>query len=115
MKKWQDEVLHSERFKWAEKETGKDHYCRNEMSTSSDKEKLYDDDDISMDIKDDETKFAFLWPYFEFIINVLTSDIAVVAYLGVMIFGILYTLYYVFLNHEMMRLARSKSGYSLVQ
>ena len=115
MKKWQDEVLHSERFKWAFKEIGRAHYCRKEMSTTiDDKQKLYDDDDVYLVIKKDENKFAFLIPYYNFFISVVTSDLATILYIGIILFSVLYGIYYLFVNHEILRLARTKSGYSLV-
>eukprot|EP00596_Hydrurales_sp_CCMP1899_P006927 CAMPEP_0119046456 /NCGR_PEP_ID=MMETSP1177-20130426/46711_1 /TAXON_ID=2985 /ORGANISM="Ochromonas sp, Strain CCMP1899" /LENGTH=388 /DNA_ID=CAMNT_0007019629 /DNA_START=277 /DNA_END=1440 /DNA_ORIENTATION=+ len=52
-KRWQDEVLHSERFKWAFKQIGRDHYCQKDMNTNP-AQIDYEDDDIYEDIKRDE-------------------------------------------------------------
>ena len=115
MKKWQDEVLHSERFKWASKTLGRSHYCRNVMSNTIDDknfENFEDDDDGYMDIRKDEDKFAFLIPYYNYFLEMITSDVAAMIYIFLIIIGIVYLCYYLVVNHQI--LSRTKSGYSLV-
>ena len=114
MKKWQDEVLHSERFKWAFKPLSRSHYCRNTMSNTIDDKNFEDDDDGYMDIGRDENKFAFLIPYYNYFIEMATSNVAAMFYIFLIIIGIIYLFYYIFINHEILRLSRTKSGYSLV-
>ena len=67
-----------------------------------------------LQIKEDEHKFQWLWDYWEAAAVYLWSDVAITLYVGVCVLAVLYLLYYLFLNHEILRLSRTKSGYSLV-
>ena len=77
-------------------------------------ENFEDDDDYYLDFKKDESKFTFLIPYYDFFIEIITSDIAAIFYIITIMIGIIYLFYYIFVNHEILRLSRTKSGYSLV-
>jgi hypothetical protein len=75
---------------------------------------VYDDDDVYLQIKEDEHKFQWLWGYWEVVARYLGSDIAITLYVSVCVLAVLYLLYYLFTNHELLKLSRTKSGYSLV-
>ena len=127
-KKWQDEVLHSDRFRWVTKEIGREHYCRDTMisagigggggggSDSGDTtdDTSYDDDDAYLKFKEDENKLFSFDAYWSTLTDILSSNIALVFYTLLVLFCVLYLIYYLFVNHAILRLARTRSGYSLV-
>ena len=113
MRKWQDEVLHNDRFKWADKAIGKEHYCRDVLGSAED-ETSYDDDDVYLDIKNKEHDFSTLYITWTFFVTCMTSNTAVYVYIGLAIIAVIYGLYRMTVNQGVLRLSRTKSGYSLV-
>ena len=73
------------------------------MSNTIDDKNFEDDDDGYMDIGRDENKFAFLIPYYNYFIEMATSNVAAMFYIFLIIIGIIYLFYYIFINHEILR------------
>ena len=106
-------MLHNDRFKWADKAIGREHYCRDVLSSAED-ETSYDDDDVYLDIKKKEHDFSDLYITWTFFLTCITSSTAVYVYIGLAIIAVIYGLHRMTVNQGVLRLSRSKSGYTLV-
>jgi hypothetical protein len=113
MRRWQDEVLHNDRFKWTDKAIGREHYCRDVLGSAED-DTSYDDDDVYLDIKNKEHDFSTLYITWTFFLSCITSNTAVYVYVGLGIIAVIYGLYRMTVNQGVLRLSRTKSGYSIV-
>lgn len=113
MRRWQDEVLHNDRFKWTDKAIGREHYCRDVLGSAED-DTSYDDDDVYLDIKNKEHDFSTMYITWTFFLTCITSNTAVYVYVGLAIIAVIYGLYRMTVNQGVLRLSRTKSGYSLV-
>ena len=121
-------MLHSDRFRWVAKEIGREHYCRDTLITpgsgggggggggggDTNDDTSYDDDDTYSEFKDDENEIFSFDNYWFKLKTIFASDVALVLYTVLIILCVLYLVYYLFVNHEILRLARTRSGYSLV-
>jgi hypothetical protein len=113
MRRWQDEVLHNDRFKWTDKAIGREHYCRDVLGSAED-DTSYDDDDVYLDIKNKEHDFSTMYITWTFFLTCITSNTAVYVYVGLGIIAVIYGLYRMTVNQGVLRLSRTKSGYSIV-
>ena len=113
MRRWQDEVLHNDRFKWTDKAIGREHYCRDVLGSAED-DTSYDDDDVYLDIKNKEHDFSTMYITWTFFLSCITSSTAMYVYVGLGIIAVIYGLYRMMVNQGVLRLSRTKSGYSLV-